>query len=219
MTATPPSRRIDAFRDCEQATHVYPPGHQLFSEGELPEGVFLLKTGRVKLFSTALQGKVFITKIVRPGELLGLNASVLGKPYLVSAEVVEPSRINFIARQAFRAFLDRSPQAAREAIRQLSANYYEAQHDLRALGLSKNARQKIAKLLLGWVERGGETTDDGQIWLRVYLTQEEIAQMIGASRETVTRMLGDLTRRKVIERRGEALRVGDLEALRRIARG
>lgn len=212
------TRRIETYRDCEQVSRVYPPGYQLFTEGEMPRGIYLLGTGRVKLFSTAAQGKVFITKIARPGELLGLNAAVLGKPYLVSAEVVEPSRINFIARDVFLAFLDRSPRAASDAIRQLSANYYDAQRDLRALALSQSAREKLAKLLLEWVEQAGEPQDGGDIWLRVYLTHEEIAQMIGSSRETVTRMFSDLTRRKVIEGRGEALRVRDLAALRRLAR-
>jgi CRP/FNR family transcriptional regulator len=212
------TRRIETYRECEQSSRVYPPGHQLFSEGEVPEGIYLLGTGRVKLFSTATQGKVFITKIARPGELLGLNAVVLRKPYLVSAEVVEPSRINFIARDVFLQFLDRSPRAATDAIHQLSANYYDAQRDLRALGLSQSAREKLAKLLLEWVEHAGDAPDAGDIWLRVYLTHEEIAQMIGSSRETVTRMFGDLTRRKVIAGRGEALRVRDLAALRRIAR-
>lgn len=74
------------------------------------------------------------------------------------------------------------------------------------------------RLLVEWVEHAGDSTDAGDIWLRVYLTHEEIAQMIGASRETVTRMFSDLTRRKVIEGRGEGLRVRDLAALRRIAR-
>lgn len=212
------TRRIDTYRDCEQVSRVYPPGHQLFAEGEVAEGIFLLGTGRVKLFSTATRGKVFITKIARPGELLGLNAAVLAKPYLVSAEVVEPSRINFIARDVFLRFLDRSPRAATDAIHQLSAYYYDAQRDLRALGLSQSAREKVAKLLLEWVEHAGDPADAGDIWLRVYLTHEEIAQMIGSSRETVTRMFGDLTRRKVIEGRGEALRIRDLAALRRIAR-
>jgi CRP/FNR family transcriptional regulator len=211
------TRKIETYRDCEQVSRVYAPGQQLFGEGEVPEGVFLLGTGRVKLFSTATLGKVFITKIARPGELLGLNAAVLGKPYLVSAVVVEPSRINFITRTVFLEFLDRSPRAASDAIDQLSANYYEAQRDLRALGLSQSAREKLAKLLLEWVEHAGDATDVGDIWLRVYLTHEEIAQMIGASRETVTRMFSDLKRRKVIEGRGEALRVRDLAALRRIA--
>jgi CRP/FNR family cyclic AMP-dependent transcriptional regulator len=212
------TRKIEMYRDCEQVTRVYPPGHQLFAEGHTPEGVYLLGTGRVKLYSTATQGKVFITKIARPGELLGLNAAVLGKAYLVSAEVIEPSRINFIASTVFLRFLDRSPRAASDAIHQLSANYYDAQRDLGALALSQSAREKLAKLLLEWVEHAGGPTDAGDIWLRVYLTHEEIAQMIGASRETVTRMFGDLTRRKVIEGRGEALRVRDLAALRRIAR-
>jgi CRP/FNR family cyclic AMP-dependent transcriptional regulator len=212
------TRKIETYRDCEQGTRVYPPEHQLFAEGDMPQGIFLLGTGRVKLYSTAAQGKVFITKIARPGELLGLNAVVLGKPYLVSAEVVEPSRINFITRAVFLQFLARSPRAASDAIHQLSENYYDAQRDLRALALSQSAREKLAKLLVEWVEHAGDPTDGGDIWLRVYLTHEEIAQMIGASRETVTRMFSDLTRRKVIEGRGEALRVRDLAALRRIAR-
>lgn len=212
------TRKIETYRECEQVSRVYPPDHQLFTEGQLPEGVFLLGSGRVKLFSTATEGRVFITKIARPGELLGLNAAVLGKPYLVSAQVLEPSRINFIARDVFLRFLDHSPRAAKDAIRQLSANYYDAQRDLRALGLSQSAREKLAKLLLEWVEQATEAIDAGDIWLRVYLTHEEIAQMIGTSRETVTRMFSDLTRRKVIEGRGEALRVRDVVALRRIAR-
>jgi len=218
MPAQFDTRKIETYRDCEQVSRVYPPRHQLFAEGEVPEGVYLLGTGRVKLFSTATQGKVFITKIARPGELLGLNAAVLGKPYLVSAEVVEPSRINFIAREVFLQFLGRSAPAATDAIHQLSANYYDAQRDLRALGLSQSAREKLARLLVEWVEHAGDPTDAGDIWLRVYLTQEEIAQMIGSSRETVTRTFSDLTRRRVIEGRGEALRVRDLAALRRIAR-
>ncbi len=212
------TRKIETYRECEQVSRVYPPDHQLFTEGQLPEGVFLLGSGRVKLFSTATEGRVFITKIARPGELLGLNAAVLGKPYLVSAQVLEPSRINFIGRDVFLRFLDHSPRAAKDAIRQLSANYYDAQRDLRSLGLSQSAREKLAKLLLEWVEQATEAIDTGDIWLRVYLTHEEIAQMIGTSRETVTRMFSDLTRRKVIEGRGEALRVRDVVALRRIAR-
>ena len=212
------TRKVELYRDCEQVSHVYAPGHQLFNEGDVPEGVFLLGTGRVKLFSTAMQGKVFITKIARPGELLGLNAALLGKPYLVSAEVVEPSRINFISRAAFLRFLDRSPRVARDAIQQLSAKYYDAQRALRPRGLSQSGREKLARLLVEWAEQGGSPADAGEIWLRVYLTHEEIAQMIGSSRETVTRTFSDLTRRGVIEGRREALRVLDLAALRRIAR-
>ena len=206
------------YRECDQETDVCSPGHQLFAEGEIPRGVFILGTGRVKLYSTAMQGKIFITKIARPGELLGLNAAILGKPYLVSAEVVEPSRINFIARATYLQFLERSPHAARDAIQQLSANYYEAQREIRTLGLSQTAREKVSKLLLEWVERAGMEGTESDIWLRVYLTQEEIAQMIGVSRETVTRVFSELTRKKVIEGRGGALRVRDVKALRRIAK-
>ncbi len=100
----------------------------------------------------------------------------------------------------------------------MSTNDYDAQRDLRALGLSQSAREKLARLLLEGIEHGGDAPDAGDIWVRVYLTHEEIAQMIGSSRETVTRMFGDLTRRKVIEGRARGAPCAcALAALRRIA--
>lgn len=197
-------------------TLVLPPGVIVFNEGDIPEGVFILCSGRVKLFSATPHGKVFILKIARPGELLGLNATIMGQPYLVSAETVEPCQINFVPRDAFLQYIARFNEASSHVIEQLAENYYAAQREIQSLGLAQSARQKLARLLVDWAQTTEQTR--GEIWLRVYLTHAEIAQMIGTSRETVTRLMTELTRKKLLCVEGNALAITNLAALETLAR-
>src|ERR1700747_336157 len=83
----------------------YPKGATLFVEGQLPRGVFILCSGRVKLSTTSADGKTLIVRIADPGEVLGLPATVTEKPYELTAEVIEPTQANFIPRQEFLSFL------------------------------------------------------------------------------------------------------------------
>jgi len=83
----------------------YPKGATLFVEGQVPRGVFILCSGRVKLSTTSADGKTLIVRIADQGELLGLPATVTEKPYELTAEVIEPTQANFIPRQEFLNFL------------------------------------------------------------------------------------------------------------------
>jgi len=167
----------------------YPPGAVLFIEGEAPRGVFVLTKGRVKLSLTSANGKVMILRIVKPGEILGLHAAISNVAFQATAETVEPCQVNFVRREDFLRFLREHAQAALLVARQLSASYQETCEQLRALGLSSSAREKVARFLLEWAERG-EKRKKG-VRARLTLTHEEIGQLIGTSRETITRILGD----------------------------
>jgi CRP/FNR family transcriptional regulator, cyclic AMP receptor protein len=195
-----------ATLDTIKFTAVYPKGSLLFVEGEQPRGVFVLCTGRVKLTTSSTEGKVLIVKIAEPGEVLGVSASILGKPYEVSAETIEPAQLNFIKRDDFLKFLSAQPEACMHTAQQLSEKYQSAQREIRSLGLAQTTGEKLAKLLLDWCERNGETTAKG-IRLKVLLTHEEIAQMIGTTRETVTRILSDFKRRKILDVKGSTVNI------------
>src|SRR3954466_14238964 len=91
--------------DSIKFTGIYPKGSLLFVEGEQPRGVFVLCSGRAKLTMSSSEGKRLITKIAEPGEIIGVSASILGKPYEVTAETVEPSQVNFIRRDDFLRLL------------------------------------------------------------------------------------------------------------------
>jgi CRP/FNR family transcriptional regulator, cyclic AMP receptor protein len=182
-------------------TAVYPKGSVLFVEGEEPRGLFILCSGRVKLTTSSTEGRTLIVKIAEPGEILGASASILGKPYEVTAETLEPAHLNFVRREDFLRFLSEFPEACLHTAQQLSEKYHAAQRDIRTLGLSQTTGEKLAKLLLGWCDRSGESTDKGTR-ITVLLTHEEIAQMIGTTRETITRLLSEFKRKKVITVKG-----------------
>ncbi|HET7710310.1 MAG TPA: Crp/Fnr family transcriptional regulator [Thermoanaerobaculia bacterium] len=201
--------------DSIKFTGVYPKGSILFVEGEQPRGIFILCSGRAKLTTSSTEGKTLIVKIAEPGEVLGASAAILGKPFEVCAETIEPSQVNFIKRDDFLRFLGGHSEACLHVAQQLSEKYQSAQREIRSLGLAQTTSEKLAKLLLGWCENGGDKTSKG-VRLKVLLTHEEIAQMVGTTRETVTRLLSDFKRRKIVEVKGSTilvLRQAELEKM------
>jgi CRP/FNR family transcriptional regulator len=202
---------LQAFEAIKYAT-VYPKGAMLFVEGQSPRGIYVLCTGRVKLSTCSSEGKTIITQIAGAGEVMGLSATISGRPYEVTAETLEACQANFVKREDFMRFLSENAEAALRVAEHLSNNYHIAYEQVRSLGLARSAPAKLAKLLLEWCENDGRVTDQG-IRLRVLLTHEEIAQMIGASRETVTRMLADLKAKQIIQQKGSSVTVLDKKAL------
>jgi len=206
---------LQAFENIKYAT-AYPKGAVLFVEGQSPRGIFVLCKGRVKLSICATDGKTLILKIAEPGEVLGLSASVSGKAYELTAETIDPCQVNFIKREDFLRFLKDHSDACFKVAEQLSDKYNNACHEVRSLGLSHSAVEKLAKLLLDWSSRNGEASKQ-EPRLKMVLTHEEIAQMIGTSRETVTRLFADLKKRQIVQSKGSTLHIRNKAALKVLA--
>jgi CRP/FNR family transcriptional regulator, cyclic AMP receptor protein len=195
-----------------KSTAVYPKSAVLFIEGQRPRGVFVLCTGKVKLSTSSSQGKTIITKISEPGDVLGLNATISNRPYEVTAEMVEPGQANFISREALLQFLRDHGEVAVRVAEQLSRNYYVAYEEIRTLGLTSSPAEKFAKLLLSW----DSAKTDGQNQIRLTLTHEEIAQMIGTTRETVSRLFADFKKKELVQIKGTTLVIRDKGALQKL---
>jgi CRP/FNR family cyclic AMP-dependent transcriptional regulator len=189
----------------------YPERAVLFVEEEAPRGVYLLCKGRVKLSMTSSEGKAVILRIAKPGEVLGLHAVVSGQPYQASAETVEPCQVNFIRREDFLQFLQNNAEASIHAAQQLSASYQAACEQIRSLGLTHSASEKVARFLLESSANGQETKQG--IRVRMTMTHEEIGQIIGTSRETVTRTLGDFKSKRLVAINGSVLLIPNRTAL------
>ena len=192
----------------------YPQGAVLFVEGQAPRGVYMICGGRVKLSTTSRDGKTLILRIAQAGEVLGLHATVSGKPYELTAEALQPCQLDFIRREDFLRFLQNHADACLNAAQHLSKNCQSAYEMVRSLGLSHSVAEKLARLLLEW-SSDGDTTKEG-IRIKVSLTHEEIAQLIGTSRETVTRVLGEFRQKKLAQLRGSTLLILDKPALERM---
>ena len=185
------------------STAVYPKAAMLFIEGQQPRGVFVLCAGKVKLSTCSSEGKTIITKLSDPGDVLGLNATVSNRPYEVTAEMVEPGQANFIARDAFLQFLRDNGEVAVRVAEQLSRNYYTAYEEIRTLGLTTSPAEKFAKLLLSWSADSKADAKTSQV--RMTLTHEEIAEMIGTTRETVSRLFSEFKKKQLLQVKGPTL--------------
>src|SRR5271163_3718308 len=193
----------------------YPKGATLFVEGQAARGVFILCTGRVKLSTSSIDGKTLIVRISDPGEVLGLPATVTGKPYELTAEVLEPAQVNFIARTDFLNFLRENGEVGLRVAQQLGETYHAAIAEMRSIGLSHSAGEKLARFLLDWCADYG--SGNGEIRATLTLTHEEIAQMIGASRETVTRLFAEFKKKQLLQMKGSTLIVRDQAGLNGLA--
>jgi CRP/FNR family cyclic AMP-dependent transcriptional regulator len=193
---------------------VYPKSTMLFIEGQQPRGVFVLCTGKAKLFASSRDGKTIITKISEAGDVLGLNATISNRPYEVTAEMMEPGQANFIARDALLQFLREYGEVALRVAEQLSSNYYTAYEEIRTLGLSSSPSEKFAKLLLSWSPNSGNANDPTH--LKLTLTHEEIAEMIGTTRETVSRLFSDFKKKELVQLKGSTLIIRNKPALEKI---
>jgi CRP/FNR family cyclic AMP-dependent transcriptional regulator len=207
-----PRASLEAFESIKYPT-AYPKGAVLFVEGQMPRGVFVLCKGRVRLSLCSSTGKTLIMKIVEPGEVLGLSATITGKPYEVMAETTEPCQVNFVRREDFLRFLRQHSEAGLRVAQQLSEKYNSACRDIRMLSLSHSSGEKLAKVLLDW---SAETTQVAKTDIRVGLkmTHEEIGQMIGTSRETVTRLFAEWKKRNIVHSRGSILLIRNMAALK-----
>ncbi|MEO5936639.1 MAG: Crp/Fnr family transcriptional regulator [Terriglobales bacterium] len=197
-----------------KSTAMYPKGALLFIEGQLPRGVFILCQGKAKLSTSSRDGKTIILKIADAGEVLGLSATISGRPYEVSVEMMEPAQANFIARDQFLAFLKEHGDAALRVAEQLSENYHTAYEEIRTLGLTTSASEKLAKLILEWSAGAGNAKSP--LKMRLLFTHEEIAEMIGTSRETVSRLFSDFKKKRLLEVKGSILTIRNKAGLEHI---
>ena len=182
----------------------------------MPRGIFVLCKGRVKLSINSPSGRTVIVKLVEPGEVLGMSATISGKPYQVTAETIDPCQVNFVKRDDFLRFLKDDVEACFKVAEQLSEKYHNACKEAGSLGLSHSAAEKLAKLLLEWSSKNGDG-GKAEPRLKLRLTHEEIAQMIGTSRETVTRLFAEMKKRQIVQSKGSTLVIRNSAALRDIA--
>ncbi len=207
----------EALADLQSLMHpiFYGSGSVLYSEGCPAWGVYILLDGEVRLYLRSDDDKRLTVGVARRGDILGLASALSGCPCETTAEAVHPAMVARIRRADFLCFLARHPRAYQTVTEELSRNYIATCGQLRTLGLCSSVPEKLARLLLAWCENG-RATDHGM--RRCFpFTHEEIGEFIGASRETVTRILGAFKSRNLVVIKGTTLTIPDRAALEQAA--
>lgn len=199
-----------------KSTSTYPKGAMLFVEGQDSRGAFILCKGKAKLYTSSADGRTIILRIALPGEVLGLTSTIANKPYEATVEVLEPSQVNFLPKADFLRFLSQHGDASMHVAKQLSSNCAGAYEEIRCLGLSASSAEKLARMLLAWAIPELKATNNKEAKITLSLTHEEIAQMIGSSRETVTRLFAEFRRKQLLVVKGSSVWLRDIPALHRM---
>ena len=135
----------DALASFDQIKSIamVPRGETLFSEGRQPRGIFILCEGRAKLSVCSETGKRLMLRVVGPGEVLGLSATMSGKPYEITAEVLDNAQVAFVKRKELLHFLREHREACLQIVHLLSQDLHAAFDRIRTVGLTRTRRPRI----------------------------------------------------------------------------
>ncbi len=167
----------------------------LFTEGEPGDTIYFVKSGRVKVFKTTEDGREQILRLIEPGEVIGEAVLFEGGGYPASAEVMEDSEICLIRNPDLEQLVMQHGEIAIRLIRVLSRRLKEAQHQVRDLAL-KDAYARTAGILFKLAQNSLASAEG--IEVKPDLSRQELANMIGTSRETVSRILSDFQQQKIL---------------------
>lgn len=193
-------------------------GQQILSPDDPPDRIHIIKKGRVRVYRVTPDGKQLTLDIYEKGTILG-DMSLLGQDRLPEAyaEALDDGVICTITPDELRRLIERYPVIGVNVIRHLSRRLQVAERELEAMAYQR-VDQRLARKLLDLAQRFGVSTLRGTL-IGARLTQQELAEMIGTTRETLAHTLADFRRRGLLDTAHHQVVVRDAERLAEIAEG
>jgi CRP-like cAMP-binding protein len=179
---------------------------------------YCVASGTVKLVKCGLAGDGMVLDLLGPGDVLGLSALLLGEPYATSAEVVETAAVCIIQRSTVLSLLAECPALSRELLGRLARELRITQEKLFVQARDTVARRTAHTLIMLFHATRGHETEKQAGTVPLPLLRAEIAQLVGTSPETLSRVLNDFSRRGIVQTKGREILVRDRPALERLAR-
>jgi CRP-like cAMP-binding protein len=190
-------------------------GQIIFNEGQKPQGIYCLREGKIKVYKISVDGREQITRILFPGELLGLKALLSGNAYSVSSAAIEDSCLCFIQKTDFFQLMLKYPEFNKAIIISLSKLLEQAEFRMISLA-HKPVRERLAEALL-FLNKTFHATAPSYPRTYLNVTRQDIANIIGTAPETVIRLLSEFRESKLIEIRGRKIFITNIHGLRKIA--
>jgi CRP/FNR family transcriptional regulator, cyclic AMP receptor protein len=191
-------------------------GQHLFEEGDAGDRLYVVLDGKVKLTRAAADGRENLTSVLGPGEMFGELSLFDPRPRTMGAVAVTDARLAALAHDELRSWLAGRPDVAMHLLRALVQRLRRTNDVLSDLVFT-DVPGRVAKALLDLAQRFG-TQEEGGLQVNHDLTQEELAQLVGASRETVNKALADFVARGWIQLHPKSVLLIDPERMRKRAR-
>jgi len=201
---------IDLFSERQYQKNDY-----IFLEGEAPEALYIIMTGKVKVLRHSTDGKDVVLRVGGAGHLLGTVAVFDGGGYPGTAQVIEECTALVIARNDCLTLVNRYPVFALAVISDLGSRLRSSAEQIRSLAVER-VEQRIARVLLKLAETAGSDSPEGRV-IEMPLTRQDVADMTGTTVETAIRVMSKFRRLELIKtRRGKVVLV-ELAALQEIS--
>jgi CRP/FNR family transcriptional regulator, cyclic AMP receptor protein len=191
-------------------------GERLFTEGDTGDRLYIILSGKIKLTKAAPDGRENLLSVHGPGEMFGELSLFDPVPRTSSATAITDAQLAGLAHDALRTWLSTRPEVAMHLLQALAQRLRRI-NEVKADLVFTDVPGRVAKALLDLSERFGVQTPEG-IQVNHDLTQEELAQLVGASRETVNKALADFAARGWIQLAAKSVLVTDTDRLRKRAR-
>lgn len=191
-------------------------GQVLFSQGDASSDLYVVQTGKVKLGRTSPDGRENLLSVLGPGEMFGELSWFDPGPRTSSAVAVGPATLAALDYEELYAWMGPRPEVAQQLLKALARRLRRTTTALADLVFT-DVPGRVAGTLLDLALRFGRTTESGLL-VQHDLTQEELAQLVGASRETVNKALADFAARGWVKLEARSVSLLDVERLRRRAR-
>lgn len=212
FTGLNPSQ-LEAFKDVVVISS-YKKREVIFMEGDECTGLYIIRTGRVKVVRSSSTGKEQIIKIMNPGDLLGFEVFYDGKQYANTSVAMEDCELCYIDKNAFFHILEREPSVAKKLILAMGQELNHAYERIGNLGLL-NAREKLAHLLFTLANEYGVKYETG-VKLNLTLSRLEIAELLGITQETSIRLLKSFKEEGILEIKRKEIIIKSLARLRQM---
>lgn len=187
-------------------------GQPIFEEGETLNGLFCIKDGVCKLSKLSANGKDQIVKLVKAGELLGQRSMISEEFANLSAVALEDMEVCFVPKNEILHFFNHNNDFSMNVMRNICGDLKDADNHMVDMA-QKNVKQRLAETLLYLEENFGKNNDES---IRIQLSREELAGMIGTATESCIRLLSEFNKKGMISLSGKKIFLKDKEALKKI---
>jgi CRP/FNR family transcriptional regulator, cyclic AMP receptor protein len=186
----------------------------VFLEEEIGAILFIISTGKVKVVRTDDDGKEVILSILGPGDFFGEMSLLDGLPRSATVVALDESELFIIHRRDFLNLLENTPQVGASLLRELTHRLRKADEQIENLSL-KDAVGRVATVIIQLADEGGKIKK-GEVVIEDFPVQQDLANMAGTSRETISRTIHQFMRHEYLEQRGNTLVIKDFEKFKSI---
>ncbi len=205
------TRQLDAFKDVVSIS-AFKKREVVFMEGDECTGLYIIRTGRVKVVRSSHAGKEQIIKILKPGDMLGFEALYDGRTYRNTAMAMDDCELCYMEKNSFFSILVKEPDISRKLIISMGRELDQAYDRIGSLGLL-NAREKLAHLLYTLASEYG-TRCDRVVKLNLTLSRLEIAELLGITQETSIRLLKSFKDEGILDIKRKEIVIKSLDRLK-----